>query len=231
MRNWIVILILVLGSCRHGKQPTVVDIMRVDSANISLPAIDSSLLLITTDSAIAIVDLPTEKPVAIPIIIEQHDPLSIRQRVIEIYTSQVGVREKTGKNDGKEVEAYLKTVGLGKGYAWCAAYVKYCLIKGGSERAKAITGAAASVHNTKRFVYFNRRFLAEPKVGDAFTLYYSKLGRIGHTGFFDGWTDRSMGAYRTKEGNTNGGGSRDGDGVYQRIRQLGGTYSLNNWID
>ena len=43
--------------------------------------------------------------------------------IAETYTSQIGVREATGRNDGKQVELYLKSVGLGKGYAWCAAFV------------------------------------------------------------------------------------------------------------
>ncbi|MCU0383758.1 MAG: hypothetical protein MUF68_06795, partial [Cyclobacteriaceae bacterium] len=38
----------------------------------------------------------------------------------ESYDSQLGVREATGKNDGKAVEMYLATVNLTKGYPWCA---------------------------------------------------------------------------------------------------------------
>ena len=45
--------------------------------------------------------------------------------ITETYTSQIGVREATGKNDGKQVEQYLKAVKLNKGYAWCAAFVKW----------------------------------------------------------------------------------------------------------
>ena len=32
--------------------------------------------------------------------------------ITETYTSQIGVREATGRNDGKKVELYLKSVGL-----------------------------------------------------------------------------------------------------------------------
>ncbi len=45
--------------------------------------------------------------------------------VVEVATSQIGVKEKTGRNDGKEVAMYLKTYGLPEGYAWCAAFVNW----------------------------------------------------------------------------------------------------------
>lgn len=35
--------------------------------------------------------------------------------------AQVGVREKSGRNDGYMVEQYLKSVGLSKGNPYCAA--------------------------------------------------------------------------------------------------------------
>jgi uncharacterized protein (TIGR02594 family) len=45
--------------------------------------------------------------------------------------SQIGVKEKTNSNDGVEVEKYLKTTGLGKGNAWCGAFVNWCLEESG----------------------------------------------------------------------------------------------------
>lgn len=40
--------------------------------------------------------------------------------------SQVGVKEKTGRNDGREVEIYLRSVGLVKGNPYCAAGQYWC---------------------------------------------------------------------------------------------------------
>ena len=51
--------------------------------------------------------------------------------LIKTAESQVGVVEKTGNNDGVQVEAYLKTVGLGKGYSYCAAFVKWVFLQCG----------------------------------------------------------------------------------------------------
>lgn len=150
--------------------------------------------------------------------------------ITEVYTSQLGVNELTGKNDGKDVEKYLKSVGLGKGYAWCAAYVKWCY-----DQAKIKTtmnGAAASAHNRDNLVLYQRKFLKEPEPGDAFTLWYSNLNRIGHTGFFHRKVNSSV--YESYEGNTGEGsaidvGTREGDGVYHKYRSFNATYSISRW--
>jgi len=43
-----------------------------------------------------------------------------------ILLEQVGVHEATGRNDGKEVESYLKSVGLTKGNPWCMSLLYWC---------------------------------------------------------------------------------------------------------
>lgn len=155
---------------------------------------------------------------------------SQRRVVVRTYTAQLGVRELSGNNDGKDVEKYLKTVGLGKGYAWCAAFVKWCLLSSGVREARVVTGAAASLYRRDHLVYDKGRWYAEPLPADVFTMYYRNLGRIGHTGFFSGWANRSMATFVTVEGNTNGGGSRDGDGCYRRIRQVGSGVAFSRWV-
>ena len=72
--------------------------------------------------------------------------------IAETYTSQIGVREATGRNDGKQVEQYLKSVGLGKGYAWCSAFVRWCFDKCGVKTT--INAMALSTHSSKRLVYY-----------------------------------------------------------------------------
>lgn len=150
--------------------------------------------------------------------------------ITEVYISQEGVSELTGKNDGKDVEKYLKSVGLGKGYAWCAAYVKWCY-----DQAKiktTINGAAASAHNPKNLVLYKNKFLKDPEAGDVFTLWYSNLNRIGHTGFYHRRLNSSV--YESYEGNTGAGsaidvGTREGDGVYHKYRSFNATYSISRW--
>lgn len=147
----------------------------------------------------------------------------------DIYTAFIGVREATGKNDGPEVEMFLKTVGLGKGYPWCAAFVKYCLMAANIPGAEKINGMALSCENKKHVVYRGRQMLEDPEPGDVFTLWYANLGRIGHTGFHHKQVNSSV--YETVEGNTSGGtvGVREGDGVYKRKRSYNATHSISRW--
>lgn len=148
----------------------------------------------------------------------------------QVYMSQEGVRELTGHNDGVDVEKYLKAVGLGKGYAYCAAYLRWSF-----DQAKiktTIDGAAASAHNPKNLVLYNHTFFKDPEPGDAFTLWYSKLNRIGHTGFFHKKVNSSV--FESYEANTGAGsavdvGTREGDGVYHKYRSFNATYSISRW--
>lgn len=146
--------------------------------------------------------------------------------LVMAYTSQIGVRELTGNNDGVQVQAYLRTVGLGKGYAWCAAYVKWCLIQAGIPNT--LNGMALSAHNKNNLVLYQKRFYKPAEPGDVFTLYYTSLKRIGHTGFFHRQINSSI--YESVEGNTNEAGSREGDGVYKKKRSYNATYSISRWI-
>lgn len=154
-------------------------------------------------------------------------PNTIKPNIQSIYTSFIGVREKSGKNDGPEVEMFLRTVGLGKGYPWCAAFVKYCLLEAGIESAKKINGMALSCENKSDFVYNKGKKIKEVEAGDVFTLYYAKLKRIGHTGFVDKEINSSI--FESVEGNTNIAGSREGDGVYRKKRSYNATYSISRW--
>jgi hypothetical protein len=158
------------------------------------------------------------------------EPTATTPSITEVYISQVGVGELTGHNDGPDVEKYLKSVGLKKGYAWCAAYVKWCY-----DQAKIKTtmnGAAASAHNNNNLVLFKHKFIKDPEAGDAFTLWYSNLNRIGHTGFFHKKVNSSI--FESYEGNTGEGsaidvGTREGDGVYHKYRSFNATYSISRW--
>ncbi len=55
----------------------------------------------------------------------------VRNQIKQIYSAEIGVREKTGKNDGQRVEEYLAVTQLGKGYAWCASFVSWVFAEAG----------------------------------------------------------------------------------------------------
>lgn len=144
----------------------------------------------------------------------------LMQRALDIARGFVGVREK-GSNAGREVEIFQRSAGIGKGEPWCAAFVYYCIY----EAAKAM-GYPDPFKDIKLKGYTvaylewardNGMFVTgQHTPGSLFLLYYPKLGRVGHIGFIAGAPDD--GYVPTIEGNTNAGGSRSGDGVYERRR-------------
>jgi hypothetical protein len=135
---------------------------------------------------------------------------------LNIAETQIQVREATGHNDGKEVETYLRSVGLDKGYSWCMAFVYYCY-----QQASSVIGVPNPLKKTggvlDQWQASSREHrVVSPQGGDIFIMDFG--GGAGHTGIIqkvDGTT------LFTVEGNTNAQNSREGDGVYNRSRKLG----------
>lgn len=150
----------------------------------------------------------------------------LREKVIRTAESQLYVREKTGKNDGKEVERYLRNVGLGKGYAWCAAFVAWCHDQNSIPNAQSAYSPDWFRSNVvyERMRLENMGFISKP--GQVFGLYFESKGRVAHVGMITGETKFS---YTTIEGNTDDGGSREGDGVYARIRNKRSIYVIADY--
>ena len=156
-----------------------------------------------------------------------HLKVNTRDMVQNVYLSQVGVREATGNNDGVAVERYLKNLGLDKGYAWCAAFVRWCYDQAGVKTT--ITAWSPTAQNNDAVVYEKGKWKAKADKADVFTLFYKGINRIGHTGFVDKvYNDNSM--IQTVEGNTNGQGSREGDGVYLKFRPSKTIHTITSWI-
>ena len=167
-------------------------------------------------------------PICVLLVILLCSATCLGQTCIEqVYSAQIGVREATGKNDGKEVEMYLRSANLGKGYAWCAAFVKWCFNQCGI--FPPINAYSPTCHNRNNIVMMQGQFRKPGQSGDVFTIWNVRLKRIAHTGFFHRQVNATI--YETVEGNTNDGGSRDGDGVYKRRRSIHSTYSITRWTN
>jgi hypothetical protein len=99
------------------------------------------------------------------------------------------------------------------GSSWCAAYVSYCLKSCGVMKPNSAWSPSLFVgKGVKSYEWVQRNELFK---GDIFGIYFSRLGRIAHVGFV--LEDRGV-LVKTIEGNTNVEGSRDGDGVYRKMR-------------
>ncbi|GAA4795261.1 hypothetical protein GCM10023231_24590 [Olivibacter ginsenosidimutans] len=165
----------------------------------------------------------------------------MRQQVKAIYDSQVGVREATGHNDGPQVEAYLRYTGLGKGNAWCAAFVCWVLGQAGVENPRTAWAASLfpndkliwkqgnplTTRNWQRATKKASRTTSNAQLATIFGLYFPSLKRIAHCGFIDQWGEKEV---ITVEGNTNDSGSREGDGVYRKRRPIKSLYAVADWM-
>ena len=145
-----------------------------------------------------------------------------------MYLSQVGIRERTGSNDGKEVESYLKSVGLSKGNPWCAAFLHWTFEQSGIKGTPR-SGYSPSWFPTSKTIFQRGKIdKLVPGPADVFGIWFESKKRIAHVGFIDQWDD---GAYcMTVEGNTNGVGSREGDGVYRKRRLKSQIYKVSRWV-
>ena len=227
---WIVGLlaaVILLLSCkdRTDVQPPQSEVVtfHVNGVDTSIIVTDSSRTIIIdsvlqTPPEIIIPELPSE---IITVAYVDKDSL-----LESIYMSQVGVRELTGNNDGPDVLKYQKAAGLTSGYSWCACFVLWCFKQ--ADIKTPITAWSPTCHNKNNIVMMNGTYRKELRRGDVFTLYFPKMKRIGHTGF----VRRKFGSnsVETVEGNTNSAGSREGDGVYVKIRPKSSIYSISRWI-
>lgn len=149
--------------------------------------------------------------------VEQYGKMPAFERGLNwagLYANQ-GVRE-IGWNAGPQVERFLASVGLGKGYAWCAAFCYHCLKRGGAKDLPK-RWKAAGVRHWVVWAEKERRLWDEPRRGDLF--FWLNENGSGHIGFVRlvRWKDKRP-SVLTIEGNTNPGGSREGDGVYRKTR-------------
>ncbi|HEY1021458.1 MAG TPA: hypothetical protein VGE06_04065, partial [Flavisolibacter sp.] len=178
----------------------------------------------------------------------------LRGIVQKIYTADIGIREKTGKNDGQRIEEYLSYVGLGKGNPWCAAFICWVYGKAGvvnprsgwspalfpesrviwSRRRGIIKNSSLNIQhsssisaNSTKHSKFNIQNSPKPRAADIFGIWFQDKKRIAHCGFIDDWQEKYV---ITVEGNTNESGSREGDGVYRKRRLISTVYKVARWV-
>lgn len=142
------------------------------------------------------------------------------------------VREAGGPNTGPRIRKYLANVDppINVAAPWCAAFVQYC-----ADRAAALAGAPNPLDAVKLEAYVQSYHEWAKKAGAIvppekaepgdLVLYDFHGTRWDHIGILvvrpdaDSW-------FRAIEGNTNEAGSRDGDGVFFKLRRLNNGYPV-----
>lgn len=159
--------------------------------------------------------LGMEQPLALKDSLRPVSPRSRnpRLRAVEYAVTQNGVRERTN-NSGAAVDAFLASVGLGPGYAWCMAFVYWCVQQATGDLGliNPLVRTGGCMRQWNETACF--KTTTDPQPGDIFIMDLG--GGAGHTGFVVDVTPTTI---RTVEGNTNDNGSANGDGVYMRERR------------
>jgi hypothetical protein len=132
--------------------------------------------------------------------------------------------EPPNTNAGQAVEAIQKVTGNQRGAPWCASYVA----KVGTAALELLwplklTGSVAQLAKEAE----SRGVLVTvPLPGDVFVIWFPSLNRFAHTGFVVSVNGSEA---VTIEGNTSGGGSREGWGVFTRKRTFGPKDRFIRW--
>lgn len=126
------------------------------------------------------------------------------------------VKEATGQNDGPWVEAIQRITGNKRGDAWCASFVT--MILDIAYRGKNPLKRSASCDVLLEDARTKGWLKDTPEVGDVFLIMKTPTDAV-HTGVV---TAVGKAAFKSCEGNTNEGGSRDGWGVFARQRKIAG---------
>lgn len=148
-------------------------------------------------------------------------------KVIATAAKEVGVREIGNSNTGKRVEEFQAATPLGgTGWPWCAAYVSWVILTAlGESLCDKVWKRSASCDE---ILYWGRRLgilASKPTLASAGLVMASKNDAT-HIFLVSKVLANSVNSI---EGNTNSGGSRNGNGVYARSRKLNGNYLFVDW--
>jgi hypothetical protein len=137
------------------------------------------------------------------------------------------VESPKNSNRGLCIDYWIREAGLDPAgaFPWCMAFVGQMGRQAVGHRWPCPRTAGVAVlaawAASKPGVLQDR-----PAVGDLFILWNESLRRFAHVGIVTRVTGDS---YETIEGNTNGGGGREGFGVFARVRRVEGKSKFVRW--
>nr|WP_226905010.1 peptidoglycan-binding protein [Pedobacter schmidteae] len=140
------------------------------------------------------------------------------ENVIKIARKEIGVREKGCQNCGARIRDYLNCVGIKSPAPYCAAWVSWCFAQAGYPQPRTAWSPA---------LFPAARVVKAPEPAIVFGIYFPKLKRIAHVGL----VARLQGDWIVAlEANTNVAGSREGQGVYERLRHKRTIHRYADWL-
>lgn len=148
----------------------------------------------------------------------------VRDSLLSIAEKEIGVIE-TSENDGERIRQYLGSCDIYTPQPWCACFINWCYKQLGLSTPK--WSAAARSWTEANRIEATRQVMS----GDIGTIYYSRLGRVGHAFIVEASDADNV---FTIEGNTRPLGvftdDREGDRVMRKIRPWATVYRFSNWV-
>lgn len=144
----------------------------------------------------------------------------LQARALNVAIGEIGTTESGGNNRGPRIERYLRAVGLPPGQPWCAAFAVWCY--GEAWRQLAMEGALMLPKSGKVTRLWRRtrpEWRTQKPAPGAIYCHATDPNdpeSTGHCGIV--WRPSENGLLVGIEGNTDDGGSREGDGVLVKHR-------------
>ena len=136
------------------------------------------------------------------------------EKVIDTATAEVGYHESHAGGhwtNGTKYAGQVPGLEWANGQPWCAVFVSWVALKAG---AAALFPRTASCDVAAAWFKTRGLWSEYPKVGSQ--VFYGTARDLNHTGIV---IDFDATVIVTVEGNTNDSGSREGDGVYRKVRR------------
>ena len=143
--------------------------------------------------------------------------------LVKYAESYLFVREIT-YNRSPEIDSMNLAVGVPVGSSWCAAFVSWVFTNNNIPNPQSAW--SPNFAKPKDRIWDKNLKNNNIKQGDVCTFYYSNLGRVGHVEIIYKVDDKYI---YTIGGNTNGAGSREGNGCYRKKRELSKVYAITRY--
>lgn len=146
-------------------------------------------------------------------------------QIVEIARKYVGKKEKPG-NTGfidSEMEKDMKAVGWQNGHSWCEYFIEMIAWRAYPERIQELRGhfVPSAVNSYRNLLRAGYKASLTPEVGSFMFMQRMKDGIAqwqGHCGIVSEVISETK--FKSIEGNTNSAGSREGDSVQEKTRQV-----------
>jgi len=153
---------------------------------------------------------------------------SVLQTADSLIHADIGLSEKTGRNDGKHIRKYHEAIGLNYNnhYPYCQMFISWAFWQAGGQTFKGIKplATAGSQRCFQNFRRYGKQSDREARKGDLLIFRVPRTNR-GHSTYIVGVINGTT--FETAEANTSNGlvgSQREGNGNYYRVRDISTRY-------